>query len=87
MLHSYTHIHNHTFHKMFIIQSIFTVQNGCSPLYVASQGGHTDIVDILLRSGADVHQATIEVYYNIAQATVCMFPNPQTLHIMWCLSL
>ena len=33
-----------------------TVQNGCSPLYVASEYGHTEIVDLLVRAGADVHQ-------------------------------
>ena len=35
-----------------------SVQDDISPLYVASQEGHTDVVDILLRSGADVHQTT-----------------------------
>ena len=34
------------------------IQNGYSPLYVASQEGHTDVVDILLRKGADVNQTT-----------------------------
>ena len=34
----------------------FTVQDGFSPLYVASQEGHTDVVDLLLKAGADVHQ-------------------------------
>ena len=38
-----------------------TVQDGLSPLYVASQEGHSDVVDILLEAGADVHQATTEV--------------------------
>ena len=38
-----------------------TVQNGASPLYVASQEGHSDVVDILLEAGADVHQATTKV--------------------------
>ena len=35
----------------------FTPQNSVSPLYTASQKGHTDIVDLLLKAGADVHQA------------------------------
>ncbi|CAI8024818.1 Ankyrin repeat domain-containing protein 29, partial [Geodia barretti] len=35
-----------------------TVQNGFSPLYVASYNGHSDVVEILLEAGADVHQAT-----------------------------
>ena len=38
-----------------------TVQNGASPLYVASQEGHSGVVDILLKAGADVHQATTKV--------------------------
>ena len=38
-----------------------TVQNGASPLFIASQEGHSDVVDILLEAGADVHQATTEV--------------------------
>ena len=38
-----------------------TVQDGFSPLYAASQKGHSDVVDILLEAGADVHQATTKV--------------------------
>ena len=36
---------------------LFALQNGCTPLYVASQEGHTEIVDILLKSGADPNLA------------------------------
>ena len=35
-----------------------TVQGGISPLYAASQNGYTDIVDVLVKVGADVHQVT-----------------------------
>ena len=38
------------------------LQDGASPLYVASQEGHTDVVDILIKAGADIHQATTKVY-------------------------
>ena len=38
-----------------------TVQGGISPLYTASECGHTAVVDILLEAGADVHQATTQV--------------------------
>ena len=34
------------------------LQDGASPLYVASWEGHTDVVDILIKAGADIHQAT-----------------------------
>ena len=30
------------------------VQEGCSPLFLASANGHTEIVDILLKNGADL---------------------------------
>ena len=61
--------------NMTSIVIIHTVpQNGCSPLYVASEMGHTDVVDILLRSGADVHQTAIKVRI---YAVISMFPSPQ----------
>ena len=30
-------------------------------MYVASEMGHTEVVDVLVRAGADVNQATTEV--------------------------
>ena len=41
--------------------SVSTVQDGASPLLAASQEGHTDVVDILIKAGADIHQAITEV--------------------------
>ena len=41
-----------------------TMQNGYSPVYVASQEDHTEIVDLLVQAGADIHLATIEVHVN-----------------------
>ena len=46
--------------KARVLKNLF-LQGGFSPLYVASQEGHTDVVDILLKSGADVHQTIIKV--------------------------
>ena len=31
------------------------IQSGATPLYIASQNGHKDVVTILLRNGADVN--------------------------------
>ena len=53
-----------TGHVYTILSS--TVQDGMSPLYVASECGHTEIVDLLLGAGADVHQATTKVYIHVA---------------------
>ena len=50
-----------------------TVQDDVSPLYVASQEGHSDVVDILLEAGADVHQATTEVWYTVVLELVSSF--------------
>ena len=49
-------------HVMNISNIIHCIQNGISPLYAASQNGHTDVVDLLVRAGADVHLATTEVF-------------------------
>ena len=56
----------------------FTVQDGFSPLHVASQNGHTDVVDLLVRAGADVHLATTEVYAYMlcgSQSYKCAYVN------------
>ena len=50
-----------------------TVQIGVSPLYAASQEGHSDVVDILLKAGADVHQATTKVFYTVVLELVSSF--------------
>ena len=33
-------------------------QNGVSPVYVASQNGHTEVVDLLVQAGADINLST-----------------------------
>ena len=37
------------------------LQNGCSPVCAASEKGHTEVVDLLLKAGADIHRAIIPV--------------------------
>ena len=46
-----------------LVYNIFSliIQNGLNPLCVASQEGYTDVVDILVKAGADVHQTSTEV--------------------------
>ena len=40
---------------------VLFMQDGMSPLFAATVNGHTDIVDLLVRAGADVHLSTTEV--------------------------
>ena len=35
-------------------------QDGVSPVYSASQNGHTEVVDLLIQAGADIHLATTD---------------------------
>ena len=45
------------FHTLTIFCCCHT-QNDFSPVYVASQNGHTEVVDLLVQAGADIHLAT-----------------------------
>ena len=50
-------------HKYLFPVSYFTcVQDGLSPVYVASQEGHTEVVDLLVQAGADIHLASTKVH-------------------------
>ena len=50
------------FHTLTIICCCQT-QDGFSPVYVASHNGHTEVVDLLVQAGADIHLAiTDEVH-------------------------
>ena len=42
-------------------ENSLTVQNSMSPVYVASCEGRTDVVDVLVKAGADVNQTLIKV--------------------------
>ena len=35
-------------------------QNGVSPVYAASENGHTEVVDLLVQARADIHLATTD---------------------------
>ena len=39
----------------------FNGQGGFSPVYVASQEGHTSTVDLLIEAGAKIHVASTKV--------------------------
>ena len=39
------------------IAHISVIQEGATPLYIASQKGHTDVVDYLIRAGASINLA------------------------------
>ena len=35
-----------------------------TPVYLASEKGHTDVVDVLVQAGADIHLDTKVLHYN-----------------------
>ena len=47
------------FHTMTIFCCCET-QEGFSPVYAASRNGHTEVVDLLIQAGADIHLATTD---------------------------
>ena len=47
------------FHTLTIFCCCQT-QNGVSPVYVASEKGHTEVVDLLVQAGADIHLASTD---------------------------
>ena len=49
------------FHTLTIFCCCQT-QDGASPVYVASENGHTEVVDLLVQAGADINLATTEVH-------------------------
>ena len=36
--------------------NVSLMQDGFTPIYCASQGGHTEVVELLLSSGADINK-------------------------------
>ena len=49
-----------TNHILVYVFVSFIVQFGINPLYAASACGHTDVVDVLVKAGADVLQSVAD---------------------------
>ena len=47
--------------KLYYYSLLTNKQGGFTPLFAASQVGETDIVDLLIKAGADIHLASTEV--------------------------
>ena len=43
-----------------LISKLSCTQDGYSPVCAASLGGYTDIVELLVQAGADIHLATTD---------------------------
>lgn len=48
---------------------------GCTPLYLAAQGGHIDVLKLLLGSGADAVGKSVEVSHVCARLLPCAVPD------------
>ena len=54
----------HLQHKYLLPMPFFTcMQEGVSPVNIASKNGHTEVVDLLVQAGADIHLATTDEVY------------------------
>ena len=63
------------------------LQNGVSPVFIASCEGHTDVVDVLVKAGADVNKAKTTVrqtfYTNFASKHFLFTSHSIALIIVW----
>ena len=50
----------------------YTIQDGASPLFIACQEGHSEVVDVLLENGADIHQP-MNVGKELSYVTVILY--------------
>ena len=73
-----------------------SVQDGATPLFMASQEGHTDVVDILIQAKANVNQAKMvnvwihvrdenSVSVIIRHGEICREISPSTPSLTHCL--
>ena len=48
------------------------LQNGTSPLFTASQEGHGEVVDVLVKNGADINQP-LNVWRGLTYGTLILY--------------
>ena len=51
--------------KLYYYSLLTNKQGGFTPVYAASEMGQTDIVDLLIKAGANIHLASTEVIESI----------------------
>ena len=77
------------------IAHISVIQDGATPLYIASQHGHTDVVDTLIRAGVSVNQACMVwrllyivtacgVNCHLLQTAIFMCSSIPHVHVITC---
>ena len=55
---------------------IILTQDGATPLYIASHNGHYDVVNILIKRGADIHLPfKVCSYYNYSSIVCYIYKN------------
>ena len=74
------------FHTLTIFCCCQT-QDGYSPVYAASQNGHTEVVDLLVQAGADIHLATTKVHvstHTVSSSVAAVVETNVRLINPWC---
>ena len=59
--------------------TIILSQDGATPLHIASQNGHSDIVTILIKSGANINMAM-----NVSDYILTKLDNNNIVYIISC---
>ena len=60
-------------HSTFISTCYYLAQTGATPLFIASQKGHSEVVKILIKNGADVDLARKVCRYNVLSHYNCSY--------------
>ena len=55
---------------LFVVPFFTSMKDGISPVYVASQNGHTEVVDLLVQARADINLATTDEEVHVSTHTV-----------------
>ena len=68
---------------LYVLTGLYTpLQGGLSPLFIASQGGHTEVVHVLVKNGVDINQPK-NVGKGLTYGTLIMYVHHFIPHTGW----
>lgn len=73
------------YYQEFAISYCYNSNNcmqGCTPLYLAAQGGHIDVLKLLLASGANAVGKSVGVSHGCACSLLCVKTRIKQFHTL-----